>query len=136
MENSNQTEITNAKQQKKTIIGVAFIVILLIAGLIFSIWYLLQDSVRTETIKNIMIIMLGVELFLIGAASVILAIQVSKLANLLKNEVKPVLEAANETMNTVRGTAKFMSDQVVEPVIKINSFYAGIKKILSIFSSD
>ena len=83
-----------------------------------------------------MIIILGAELILIAAATVILIIQVSKLANLMKNEIKPVLDAANETMNTVRGTAAFMSDQVVEPVIKVNSFYAGIKKILGIFNKD
>ena len=133
MENSHQNNQTSEEQQKKIVIGLVVFVVILIAGLVFSIWYLLQDSIRTELIKNIMIILIGAELLIIGASSVILIIHLSKLANLLKNEVKPVLDAANETMNTVRGTAIFMSDQVVEPVIKANTFYAGIKRILGIF---
>ncbi len=136
MENTSQLEQSSEKQQKKIIIGLSIFVVVLIASMIFSIWFLLQDSARTELIKNIIIIILGVELIVIGATSVILILQISKLVNLLKNEVKPVLEAANETMNTVRGTARFMSDQVVEPVIKVNSFYAGIKRILDIFTKD
>ncbi len=141
MESSSQSDQTQSvqsteAQQKRIVIGLVIFVIILIAGLVFSIWYLLQDSARTELIKNIMITILGAELLIIGAASVLLIIQVSNLVNLMRNEVKPVLDAANETMNTVRGTAAFMSDQVVEPVIKINSFYAGIRKILGIFIKD
>jgi hypothetical protein len=136
MDNPSQLDRSSEKQQKRIIFGLVFLVLILIAGLIFSIWYLLQDGPRTELIKNIMIIILGAELLLIGVSSVVLIIQISKLANLLKNEIKPVLDAANETMNTVRGTAVFMSDQVVEPVIKMNSFGAGIKRILSIFTKD
>jgi len=136
MENSSQLDQSSEKQQKRILIGLIFVILLLIAGLVFSIWFLLQDPARTELIKNIVIIVLGAELLLIGAASAILIIQISKLANLLKNEIKPVLDAANETMNTVRGTAAFMSDQVVEPVIKANSFYAGIKRVLGIFTKD
>ena len=138
MENQSQIDKISQskideKEQKKIIIGLSIFLIILLASLVFSIWYLLQDAERTELIKNVITSILGVELLVIGISTVILIIQFSKLINLMKNEVKPVLDAANETMNTVRGTAAFMSDQMVEPVIKINSAYAGIRKVLGIF---
>jgi len=56
-------------------------------------------------------------------------VQLATLINLLQNEIKPILEATNETANTVRGTAKFLSDSAVEPVIKLNEYLAGLKKL-------
>jgi hypothetical protein len=41
-----------------------------------------------------------------------------------------MLEAANETMTTVRGTTKFVSHNVVSPVMKWSSNLAGARRIL------
>ena len=49
---------------------------------------------------------------------------------MFQHEIKPVLEAANETMSTLRGTAIFMSDAFVQPVIKLNSQFASIRQAL------
>jgi hypothetical protein len=49
---------------------------------------------------------------------------------LLRDEIKPMLEAANETLATVRGTTQFVSHNVVEPVVKWSGYLAGLRRIL------
>jgi hypothetical protein len=66
----------------------------------------------------------------IGLAMVILIIQLATLTNLLQNEVKPLLESTNETANTLRGTAAFLSENLTEPVIKLNEYLSGIRRLL------
>ena len=54
------------------------------------------------------------------------------LINLLQNEVRPILHATNETVNTLRGTAEFLGENVVEPVIKLNGYLAGLTRMLEL----
>jgi hypothetical protein len=54
------------------------------------------------------------------------------MVNLLQNEVKPILEATSETIDTLKGTTQFLSENLVDPVIKLNSYVAGIKKALDL----
>lgn len=108
--------------------GIIIGAILLLAIFIGAIIFLSLDAERTELIRDIFVILLGLELFLIGAALVLLALQTTKLVNMFQHEIKPVLEAANETMATLRGTAIFLSDTLVEPVMKLNSTFASIRQ--------
>jgi hypothetical protein len=48
---------------------------------------------------------------------------------MMRDEIKPLLESINETMNTVRGTAVFMSDNLVQPTIKAASALAGVRRV-------
>jgi len=57
---------------------------------------------------------------------------VATLINLLRNEVRPILHATNETVNTLRGTAEFLGESVVEPVIKLNGYLAGISRVIEL----
>ena len=65
-----------------------------------------------------------------GLHLVVMIIQLAALINLLQNEVKPILNSTNETVSTLKGTAKFLSDNMVEPVIKMNEYLAGFKKAI------
>ena len=67
-----------------------------------------------------------------GVALVILLVQLAKLVNLLENEVKPIISATSETINTLKGTTEFVSENLVEPVIKLNGYMAGFKKIFDL----
>jgi hypothetical protein len=62
----------------------------------------------------------------------VLVIQLASLINLLQNEVRPILHATSETVNTLRGTAEFLGENVVEPVIKLNGYLAGLKRMLEL----
>jgi hypothetical protein len=72
---------------------------------------------------------MALESLLVGVVLVILMIQMARLTNLLQNEIKPILESTNETISTFRGTTQFLSDNLTEPVLKINEYSAGLQKL-------
>jgi len=80
----------------------------------------------------VFIIFMALESFVRGVALIILIVQLATLINLLQNEVKPILNSTNETVNTLRGTVTFLSDNMTEPVIKVNSYVAGIKTFFDV----
>jgi len=117
------------KKQRLIVIVIVAILLLLITGLVFAVIGLLQDSATTAKIRDIFLIFMAFESLIIGAAMVILVIQVASLVNLLQNEVRPILKSTSETVDTLRGTTAFLSENMVEPIIKLNSYLAGIKKL-------
>lgn len=48
----------------------------------------------------------------------------------LKNNVVPLLEKATETLQTVKGTTTFVSESVVQPIIKTAGAVAGAKAMV------
>jgi hypothetical protein len=71
---------------------------------------------------------------LIGWVLIILIIQLAKLVNMLQNEVQPMIESTNEAVNTIRGTSIFISENLTEPIIKLNSYVAALNQFTSIFT--
>ena len=117
------------KKQRIQTASIILFVVLLVTGIIFAVIGLLQDAETTSKVRDIFIIFMAFESLLIGAALVILIIQIASLMNLIQNEVKPILESTTDTVNTLRGTTAFLSENMVEPVTKLNSYLAGFKKI-------
>ncbi len=107
-------------------------VIVILAGLGVSVYFLLQPGTPTERIRDIFIIVVALETLVIGVALVVLLVQLASLINLLQNEVRPILQATSETVNTLRGTAEFLGENVVEPVIKLNSYLASLQRVLEL----
>jgi hypothetical protein len=105
---------------------------LLVILIAFSLFYLLQPTTDTARIRDIFIIFLAIESLLIGLTLVVLMIQLAKLLNLLQNEIRPIVESTNETVSNLRGTTTFLSDNLVEPVIKVNEFTAGFRQLIAV----
>ena len=129
---STQTTPTNEaslKKQRLIIIVIVAVLLFIVTGLVFAVIGLLQDSATTAKIRDIFLIFMAFESLIVGAAMVILVIQVASLINLLQNEVKPILKSTSETVNTLRGTTAFLSENMIEPSIKLNSYLAGFKKL-------
>lgn len=78
--------------------------------------------------RDIAIIVLALESIVIGVILAVLVIQVIRLVRLLREEVLPILASTQETVSTVRGTADFMSEHVVQPVVKVSSYAAGVRE--------
>jgi hypothetical protein len=129
---SEQDSASDLKKQRIFIAVLILIGILIVTGVVFAVIGLLQPDTPTSRIRDIFIIFMAFESLLIGAALVILVIQFASLINLIQNEVKPILKSTTETVNTLRGTTAFLSENMVEPVIKLNSYLAGIKKITNL----
>lgn len=107
--------------------GVVFLVLLGAA-----IYFLLQPATPTDKIRDIFIIVVALESLVIGVALIILIVQMASLINLLQNEVRPILKATSETVHNLRGTAEFLGENVVEPVIKLNGYLAGLNRMLEL----
>ena len=117
----------------KTIIASAIAVgVLLLVGLGFGVYALLQPGTPTDRIRDIFIIIVALESMVIGVALIVLLVQLASLINLLQNEIRPIVQAANETINTLRGTAEFLGESVIEPVVKLNSYLASIQRVLEL----
>ena len=122
-----------AERQQRTIVITAVIfLIVLIAGIVAAIIGLLQPNTPTDKIRDIFIIFMALESLLIGVALIVLIIQFASLINLLQNEVRPILDATNETVNHLRGTAEFLGENVVEPILKLNGYLAGMQRMLEL----
>jgi Na+-transporting NADH:ubiquinone oxidoreductase subunit NqrC len=120
------------KKQTTIITIVVIVIILLLALLVAAVIYLLQPGTPTDRIRDIFLIFLALESIVIGAALIVVIVQLATLVNLLQNEVRPILHATNETVNTLRGTAEFLGESVVEPVIKLNGYLAGMQRVLEL----
>ena len=86
----------------------------------------------TATIRDLAIIMVAVGSLFLYILLGLLAWQVWRLTKLIQTEIKPLLNDAQETLNTVRSTTNFLSDNVVAPTTRAASQAAGAKRTASI----
>jgi hypothetical protein len=132
---NTQTEITDNTQTEKRLVPTIYIVLgvillLVLAGLFIwgMVWLAQNQSANIEAVRDIFIIALAMESCLFGIVLIILLVMVVRLVNMLEFEIKPILEKTNETVGMVRGTSVFVSENVVKPVTKANSYVAGVRR--------
>lgn len=122
--------------QQKVGIGVGIVVgLILLALAIWVVIFWVNNPAQAATWRDIFIIGMALESVVIGAALIILIMQIAVLTNLLKHEIQPILESTNETVNTVRGTAQFVSENLTEPIIKLNGYVAALEKVVGTLSA-
>lgn len=125
------------RKQRLTIVGIILLIILILGIVVTGIVFLISPGLTSidtvSRLRDIFIILMALESLLIGLALTILIIQIARLTNLLENEVKPILDSTNETISNLRGTTKFLSDNLVEPVIKLNEILAVFQRVTDIF---
>ncbi len=85
-------------------------------------------------IRDVAIILLALESLIIGILLIVLILQIVSLTRLLRDEIKPILNSADETVRTVRGTTTFVSDTFVTPMVRVSSFAAGVAQALRILT--
>jgi predicted tellurium resistance membrane protein TerC len=125
-------ELEQEQKMKRVMTGVVIGAVVLLALLITAIYFLLQPATPTDKIRDVFIIVVALESLIIGVALIVLVVQLASLINLLQNEVRPILKATNDTVNNLRGTAEFLGENVVEPVVKLNGYLAGLTRMLEL----
>ncbi len=90
----------------------------------------------SATLRDIAIIIVAVETIIINALLIILVWQIWRLIKMVRDEIKPILEDTKETVGTVRGTADFVSTNVVDPVVKTSGRIAGFRQTLRTLQSE
>ena len=126
----NNQEADGRSKRIVTILIIGVVVLLALLGL--AIFFLLQPGTPTDRIRDVFIIVVALESLVIGVALIILIVQLASLINLLQNEVRPILSATSETVNTLRGTVEFLGENMVEPVIKLNGYLAGMSRVIEL----
>jgi MFS family permease len=133
-EPTTQPELTpeELRAQRRLLIIIVVFSIVLVAAIIALAFFFLSPETDTAKWRDVFIIFMALEFLVIGLTLVILIIQLARLINLLQNEVKPILESTNETVSTLRGTATFLSDNLAQPVVKVNSYVAAARRLLEL----
>lgn len=88
------------------------------------------------TIRDIAIIIIALQSIVIGVLLGVLVWQVWRLIKMVQTEIKPILIDAKETVHTVRGTTTFVSDTVVEPVVRTSSTLVGWRRTMQSLTAD
>jgi amino acid permease len=127
---SQDVDKETERRNRQLTITLTIAVIVFVGLIALAVYGLTRNASLTENIRDIFIIFMALESLVIGAALVVLIVQIASLINLLNNEIKPILDATNETIATLRGTTQFLSENLVEPVIKLNSYMAGFQKMI------
>ncbi|WP_448335263.1 hypothetical protein [Bellilinea sp.] len=132
---SSSSEERSADNRRATgiIVGVVVVMLLIIGGIVLLA---LAPESTTAKVRDIFIIVMALESLVLGVAVIVLIIQVATLINLLQNEIKPILDSTNETVNHLRGTTQFLSNNLVEPVMKLNEYLAGLRKLFDFIRPD
>lgn len=120
------------RRQRLIIIGVIVGILIFLAFTVLSLLYLTQPTTDTAKVRDMMIIFVAIEFMVLGVAMVILIVQMATLINLIQNELRPMIDSTNETVNTLRGTVVFLSDNLAKPIITLNEYSAGLIRLLSI----
>ncbi|MBI3734299.1 MAG: hypothetical protein HY259_12725 [Chloroflexi bacterium] len=81
-------------------------------------------------VRDLFIVMLALESLVVVGLLIWLIIELRGLMRVLRDELKPILTSAQETVRTVRGTTTFVSENIVAPVVKLSGFVAGARAVV------
>lgn len=90
----------------------------------------------TATIRDIAIIIIAIQSIVIGALIAVLIWQIWRLIKMLQRDIKPILQDTQETIGTVRGTTRLVSQSVVDPVTKTAGYLFGVRRAASVLGRD
>jgi hypothetical protein len=126
-------EAQNNQQPSKAPVGLIIVGVVILLAIIAAFVFLLRADIQTTgRVRDVFIIFMALEFIVIGVALIVLIVQLATLINLLRNEIRPIIDSTNETVNTLRGTVTFISENLTQPVITLNSYLAGIKQFFDL----
>jgi len=76
-------------------------------------------------VRDAAIVILALESIVIGALMVLMLLQLRRLVKVLREEMAPLLDSANNTVRRVENTTQFVSASVVEPLVNLRSYTEG-----------
>lgn len=91
-------------------------------------------SSTVALIRDVAIIVLAFESLVIGVLLILLIIQMRSLAKMLQEEIQPILDSAQETATTVRGTTVFISNTFVKPFIRAAGYASAANRVMRVLT--
>ena len=80
-----------------------------------------------DEVRDILIILLATESLIIGGVTLFLLYQMIMLITLLREELIPLIQSAQETVNSARGTTVYVSRKIIVPSAKAASTMARLQ---------
>lgn len=121
------------------LIGILVVVIVLL--IVMSYFLFRAPKETTATIRDISIFILALESIVVLLLLGVVIGMLWWLIQTLERKVTPILDSTNQTVNTlsetaktVRGTATFVSDTVVSPIIAVSSYVHGLKSAILVLT--
>jgi len=133
---NQQPERKPAVSSTYVIIGIVVALLLGIGLIALVVWLSSNYPAEIQTIRDIFIIALALESCLFGIILMVMMVMLVRLVNTVEFEIKPILEQTNETIGTVKGTTTFVSQNVVNPVVKATGYVAGFRRGLKVLFGD
>jgi hypothetical protein len=127
----NPAQERRKRLMKGALIAAAVLIVVVVVGLVVLAY---QHPEGARVTRDIAIIFLAFLSVGISIMVILLLYQVTMLTLLMRDEIKPLLESINETMNTVRGTAAFMSDHIAQPTIQVASAFTGVRRVFEVLA--
>ncbi len=90
----------------------------------------------SATVRDIAIILVAIEILVMNALLIVLVWQVWRLIKMIRAELKPVIKDGQETVGTVKGSAEFVSESFISPLISASSRLAGIRRSAQVIKSE
>jgi len=115
---------------QKALVILAIVAVIAIIALV--IWFLISFPTVTAAIADVSIIVLAVGTFILDLILIFLIWQIIRLLMFLITELEPVLRDLQNTSTTVKGTATFVSDNVVNPAVEVAGKVAAVRASLNV----
>jgi hypothetical protein len=103
-------------------IGVAVVAILILLGFAGMIALGIIEEVR-----DIVIILLATESLIIGGVTLFLLYQIIMLLTLIREELIPLIQSTQDTVNSARGTTVYVSRKIVVPSVRAATTVARLQ---------
>lgn len=119
------------RRMRNILIGFTLFSVVLVGGLVaVAVFAVGSDGFAAvvEVTRNMLIIFVALGMLLAWTAFTLMLVQFARLANLVQAEMKPIVASSAEAVDTIRGTAKFVSQTVTEPIMQVNAAAAGAKQ--------
>jgi hypothetical protein len=103
-------------------IGIAILAVLILLSFAGMIALGIIDEVR-----DIVIILLAIESLVVGGVTLFLLYQIIMLLTLIREELIPLIESAQDTVNSARGTTVYVSRKIVVPSVRAATTMARLQ---------
>jgi len=120
------------------LIGILVVVVVLLAAMCY---FLFSAPNARVPLRDISVIILALESIVMLLLLIVVIAMLWWLIHTLERKITPILDSTNETVsavsdtvNTVRGTATFVSDTVVSPIITVSSYASGVKSAIQVLT--
>ena len=109
------TDAEREMKRRMTLIGIGIAVLAVLILLSFAGMIALGII---DEVRDIVIILLAIESLIVGGVTLFLLYQIIMLLTLIREELIPLIESAQDTVNSARGTTVYVSRKIVVPSVR------------------